>query len=260
MTEIKISNPFNAPVFHEETVTSTMDISRKLQAQGKPHGTVITADFQENGRGRIRGRSWEMQRGKSLSFTILLRYQSVEKIPVALTLRAGLAAALAIENKTQKGFAQCSVKIKWPNDIMINSKKLAGILCEADGGNVYLGIGINIFQKEFPSHLKEKAASIANSVNIIPENSVYEDNYRYILLEAILLQLYNELDTPLGEDWKTRLEKMFYKKDENVVFINGAADSGKEVKGILKGINNDGALLIENDGKVLSFITGELRL
>ncbi|MCL2184807.1 MAG: biotin--[acetyl-CoA-carboxylase] ligase [Treponema sp.] len=252
MIDLKINNPFNAPVFHEETVTSTMDISRKLQAQGQPHGTVITSDFQENGRGRIRGRLWEMQKGESLPFTVLFRFQSAEKIPSALTLRAGLAVALAIENSYASLLDL--VKIKWPNDILINSKKIAGILCEAQSGNVHLGIGINTAQKEFPSHLKEKAASLALCANI---NIAYND--RFILLEKILLQLYNELETPLGEDWRARLEKRLFKKDENVIFIDGEADSGKEVKGILKGINNDGALIIETNGKIFSFITGELR-
>jgi len=250
MTELKIANPFNAPVFYEETVSSTMDISRQLQAKGQPHGTVITADFQENGRGRIRGRSWEMQRGEGLSFTVLFRFQSTEKIPAALTLRAGLAAAFAVESTVN-----CPVKIKWPNDLMINSKKISGILCEADGGNVHLGIGINVSQREFPSYLKEKAISIVNSAN----NNL-ADNYRYVLLETILLQLYNELETSLGENWRMHLEERLYKKGEKVIFINGEADSGREVKGILKGIDNDGALLIETDGKVLPYITGELKI
>lgn len=243
-----IKNPFNAPVYHMQAVSSTMDISRLLAKEGAMHGTVITADFQEAGRGRILGRSWEMQEG-SLPFTILLRFQD---IPSALTLRAGLAVTHAIEDfaPALKG----SVFVKWPNDIMIGSKKTAGILCEADysaGFEVHLGIGINMIQKEFPAHLQKKATSLALAAG--------EIGGRFALLEKILAHLYNELN---ATDWKTRLEKRLYKKDESVLFIEGAADSGREVRGRLAGIGEGGELLIlpDGDGDVLSFVSGELVL
>jgi BirA family biotin operon repressor/biotin-[acetyl-CoA-carboxylase] ligase len=266
MTVLKIRNPFNAPVYCEETVSSTMDISRKLARENSPHGTVILADFQEAGRGRIHGRLWEMERGKNLSFTILLRYPDIEDIPSALTLRAGLAVCLAIED-----FAPCLqglCLVKWPNDILIKStnsgsyKKAVGILCEAEDGNVHLGIGINVSQKEFPVHLREKAVSIA----LAAERDISQDE-RFMLLEKILSRLYNELDAAqCGEagnstkNWKHRLEQKLYKKDEQVLFIEGIADSGKEVRGCLTGITDTGELLIIPNGekKEKSFIAGEL--
>ena len=121
MVTLKIDNPFNAPVFHEDTVTSTMAVSRELASDGSVHGTVIMADFQSAGRGRIQNRTWEMESKMSLPFTLLLRFPAIEEIPSALTLRAGLAASLAIEDFAPplKG----SVFVKWPNDIMIGSKK-----------------------------------------------------------------------------------------------------------------------------------------
>jgi len=275
MTSLKIRNPFNAPVYYEETVSSTMDVSRKLALgnspcdapYGTPHGTVILADFQEAGRGRKRDRRWEMERGANLSFTILLRFSAVESIPPALTLRAGLAVCLAIED-----FAPClqgSCSVKWPNDILIKSvhgegyKKAVGILCEADGGNVHLGIGINAAQKEFPSHLREKATSIT----LAADRDISQDE-RYVLLEKILSRLYGELgaaqkgeaENIANKNLKTRLEQKLYKINEQVLFIEGAAGSGKEVKGRLAGIAEGGELLIvpngEEHGK--SFVTGEL--
>jgi len=274
MTVLKIRNPFNAPVYHEETVSSTMDISRKLAREDSPHGTVILADFQENGRGRKQNRHWEMKRGENLSFTILLKFSGIEEIPSALTLRAGLAVSFAIED-----FAPClkgSCFIKWPNDILIKSvrgdknrgdnsgegyKKAVGILCEADGGNVHLGIGINVAQKEFPPHLREKAVSIA----LAAEKDISQEE-RYVLLEKILLRLYDELnaakntEAEISSRWKPRLEQRLYKKDEQITFIEGAADSGKKVKGKLVGISDIGELLIVPNGeeKARPFITGEL--
>jgi BirA family biotin operon repressor/biotin-[acetyl-CoA-carboxylase] ligase len=241
---MEIANPFNAPVYCEKTVTSTMDVSRKLAGQSSAHGTVITADFQSKGKGRISGRSWEMKEGEGLPFTILLRYGRNENIPQAITLRTGLAVAAAIEDFAP--VLQGRVKVKWPNDIMIDGKKAAGILCEAADGNVHAGIGINFAQKDFPAPLKQKATSIALSAE-----SDFTSEQRFVLLEKILSRLYGELN---AKDWKERLQLRLYKKDEQVMFIEGVADSGKEIKGLLSGINEDGALLIDN----IPYITGEL--
>jgi len=257
MTDLKIRNPFNAPIYYEETVSSTMDISRKLAQENSPHGTVILADFQSAGRGRKQDRRWEMERGENLSFTILLKFSCFEDIPSALTLRAGLAVCIAIEDFAPS--LQGSCLVKWPNDILIKSangegyKKAVGILCEADGGNVHLGIGINAAQKEFPSHLKEKAVSIA----LAAERNISQEE-RYTLLENILSRLYTELNA--ANDWKGRLEQKLYKKNEQVLFIEGAADSGKEVKGVLAGITDTGEVLIvpDGEGQARPFITGEL--
>jgi len=257
MTTLNIRNPFNAPVYYEETVSSTMDISRKMTQENSPHGSVILADFQSAGRGRKQDRRWEMECGENLSFTVLLKFSGIEDIPSALTLRAGLAVCLAIEDFAPRLKGLCLVK--WPNDILIKSprgegyKKAVGILCEADGGNVHLGIGINTAQKEFPSHLREKAVSIA----LAAERDISQDE-RYALLETVLSSLFNELSA--ANNWKQRLEQKLYKKNEQVLFIEGAAGSGKEVRGVLTGITDIGELLIVPDGetKPCRFVTGEL--
>jgi BirA family biotin operon repressor/biotin-[acetyl-CoA-carboxylase] ligase len=250
LTSLRINNPFNAPVYHRETVSSTMDVSRELASAGEPHGTVIAADFQEAGRGRIRGRLWEMEGKKSLPFTILLRYPRIEDIPPALTLRVGLAVVSAIEDFAPS--LQGIVQIKWPNDIMIDGKKAAGIACEADGGNVCVGVGINMAQKEFPEHLRKKATSIALAVS-----GIFTDDGRFCLLEKTLACLYDELQSA---DWRRRLEKRLYKKGEQVVFIEGAADSEKKITGTLAGIAENGELLIipEKETQARSFVSGEL--
>jgi len=253
MTRLEVRSPFNAPVFFEETVSSTMDVSRQLAAGGEPHGTVITADFQTAGRGRGQNRLWEMDRGLNLSFTIILRYSGLEKIPPALTLRAGLAVSLAIEDFAPSLCGK--VLVKWPNDVMLGCKKAVGIICEADGGNAHLGIGVNVAQKEFPAHLKEKATSIASAAGM---DITHID--RFLLLEKILLRLYDELETAAGEDWKPRLENRLYKKNENVLFLDGEADSGKEIKGQLAGIGENGELLVKPEGetKMRQLVTGEI--
>ena len=261
MRQLAVYNPFNAPVYHEDTVDSTMEFSRILAQRGEPHGTVIAADFQKAGRGRLRGRSWDMERGANLAFTILLRFPGIENIPPALTLRTGLAVSYAIED-----FAPAlagNVLIKWPNDIYIQktvAKKAVGILAEADGGTVHIGIGVNVAQQQFPDSLRDKATSIGLAMGVAVGGE------RFTLLEKILVRLHAEIEASDGgalrSAWRERIEERLYQKGKQVCFAEGPADSGKIVTGLLAGIGPGGELLItpsgRPDGETLSFNTGEL--
>jgi len=262
MKPLSIYNPFNAPVYHEDTVDSTMEVSRALARNGAPHGTVIAADFQSAGRGRLRERAWHAERGINLAFTILLRFSGVEGIPPALTLRTGLAVSLAIEDFAP-ALAGC-VLIKWPNDIFIAQPsavgKAAGILTEADGGDARIGIGVNVGQKRFPDFLRGRAASIGLALN-----REIADGERYELLEKILTRLHAEIETSsrgAANDWRGRIEARLYQKGRPVCFVEGPAGSEKTVTGVLSGIGPGGELLLTPDGgsETLSFTTGELRL
>ena len=254
MRRLSLYNPFNAPVYHEDTVDSTMEVSRALARNGEPHGAVIAADFQSAGRGRLRGRAWQMDRGVNLAFTVLLCFPGIESIPAALTLRTGLAVSLAIED-----FAPAlagNVFIKWPNDVLIGKAKVVGILAEADGGNVHIGIGVNVAQKHFPESLRDKATSIS-----IAARREIADGERYALLEKILMRLHAEVGGH-ADDWRERIETRLYLKGRPVCFAEGPADSGKTVTGILSGIGPGGELLLLPDGgaEITAFTTGELRL
>ena len=273
MKILNINNPFNAPVYHEEIVSSTSDVSRSLAGEGKPHGTVITADFQEAGRGRA-ARPWTSDPGKNLLFTVLLRYGDSSSIPKALTLRTGLAVSLAIEDLVPSLFNQVSVK--WPNDIMIGDRKTAGILTEWDGTTAYIGVGVNVSQRDFPGEYKTKAGSIIQAFPDLGENT------RFVLLEDILSRFYAEIETP-GSDasrearswreiwrehrrevwrdrWRERLEERLYKRGETVSFLPGAADSGNAIEGTLSGLGPEGELLIIPVGeeKERAYTSGEL--
>jgi len=256
MRQLPVSNPFNAPVYHEDTVDTTMEVSRALARDGAPHGTVIAADFQSAGRGRLKERAWNMEKGTNLAFTILLRFPGIEGIPQALTLRTGLAVSLAIED-----FAPAlagSVFIKWPNDVLIGNKKAVGILAEADGGNVHIGIGVNVGQQQFPDFLRDKATSIS-----IAAGREIAEGERYALLENILKRLHDGLAaSDEADDWRERIEARLYQKGRYVNFAAGPADSSQIVTGTFSGLGPDGELLLLPDGeaKPLAFTTGELRL
>jgi BirA family biotin operon repressor/biotin-[acetyl-CoA-carboxylase] ligase len=257
-----IRNLFGMPVYYLERVSSTMDEARVLARQGAGCGTVVVADFQEAGRGRIPGRPWLAEAGKNLFFTVLLRYADFSVVPKAITLKTGLAVSEAISDfmvpflKEGALLQEKVVRVKWPNDVMIGAKKAAGILTEGDGKTVFIGIGVNVCQTHFPEELQQKATSIAltTSVPLGPDA-------RFTLLEAILDRLFRELNAPNSTNqWQPRLANRLYRLGEQVRFLSGGADSGVVVEGQLIGIGQSGELLITPRGSTepFSFITGEL--
>jgi BirA family biotin operon repressor/biotin-[acetyl-CoA-carboxylase] ligase len=256
---LSLRNPFGAPVYYWERLSSTMDESRRLASQGAPHGTVVAAGVQDSGRGR-KSRPWSAPPGESLLFTILLRYPPAA-LPPALTLRAGLALALAVED-----FAPAlkdRLLVKWPNDLMIASRKAAGVLTEGDDEAIYVGMGVNVFQSEFPKPFRAKAVSIGLALET-PLPGEEEGESRFLLLERILSRLYRELPAPAGPAgepaWRKRLEERLYRRGEAVRFISGEAGSGRVVEGVLEGIGPGGELLIRTreGAEPEAFITGEL--
>ncbi|MDR0562761.1 MAG: biotin--[acetyl-CoA-carboxylase] ligase [Spirochaetaceae bacterium] len=255
MKTLVLANPFAAPVFHAETLSSTMDAARALAFEGKPHGTVITADFQTAGRGRI-GRSWQSQRGENLFFTILLRYDYTA-IPTALPLKAGLAVSLAVEDflRSREPAFEETPQVKWPNDIMLGGRKAVGILAEGDGKTVYIGIGVNLGQREFPEDLRNKAVSLALACE-----KVFSTEDRFPLLEKILVRFFEILADPVEDQWRRRLLERLYLRNQPVRFIPGGADSAASVYGVLHGVGTLGELLLIPRGgtEPVSFVTGEL--
>jgi BirA family biotin operon repressor/biotin-[acetyl-CoA-carboxylase] ligase len=270
MNFLSVVNPWDVPLYYHETLSSTMDEARVRAAQGAPHGTVVVADYQETGRGRA-GRSWNAERGKNLFFTVLLRYQDISSFPQALTLRTGLAVSLAIEDYAS--LLSGAVLVKWPNDVMIDARKVAGILTETDGKTISIGIGVNVAQDAFPDDLVAKAGSILQAVRArslrgfapkevpqAPGGGLDLAADRASLLERILARLHGELSSAVP--WRGRLEERLYLKGRPVRFIAGGVDSGRTVDGILAGLGAGGELLIAPEGKTApeAYVTGELRV
>ena len=148
---------FGAPHRHYRRTESTNDRARELAAAGAPHGTVVTASEQTAGRGR-QGRTWTAPPGKALLYSAILR--PLEEHHLALPLAVPLAVCAAAE-ELRPG-SEC--RVKWPNDIWLEKRKLAGILIEArpQDGWAVIGIGLNlsIATEEFPPELRETATSL----------------------------------------------------------------------------------------------------
>jgi len=129
---------FGDPYLYATELTSTQDV---LVGSDHPHGAVAVAEHQTAGRGRS-GRSWDDAPSKGLLFSILLRAPEGAALP-QLSLVVGLAVATAIENE-----AGVRAGVKWPNDVLVDGRKVAGILLEASGSVVVCGVGINVNQEE----------------------------------------------------------------------------------------------------------------
>lgn len=146
--------------YHAE-IDSTNLRARKLAAQGAPEGTVVIAERQTNGRGRL-GRNWSSQSGLGLWFSLILRPQvSVSDLGI-VTILTAVSLTRAIRKATG-----IQVQVKWPNDLLYQGCKLAGILAELNGemdrvNYLILGIGLNVNHEtaDFPEELREKATSL----------------------------------------------------------------------------------------------------
>ncbi|MDR2865538.1 MAG: biotin--[acetyl-CoA-carboxylase] ligase [Spirochaetaceae bacterium] len=257
---IDVENPWGAPLHHIESCDSTMEEARLLEKDNAPTGSLVIADFQRCGRGRIKQRVWEGKNGESLLCTILLRYHNFDEFPEAITLRCGLAIVKALESVNAHlapGHVQPVISIKWPNDVMVNNKKISGILTESDGKNIFIGIGINILQNSFRDY--------PGATSIMMEwgnNGEAPANIRPVLLEEILKALYYELNDEKARcSWRSRLDQKLFMKNKDVLFIEGQADSGRKIQGKLCGLSEQGGLLIvpENADIPCECITGELQ-
>ncbi len=153
----KSSTRFGSPHRHFASVGSTNTVARELAAAGAPHGTVVTAAEQTAGRGR-QGRSWTAPPGSALLYSAILRPLEPRHsiLPLAVPL-----AVCEVAERLRPGI-ECQVK--WPNDVHLEGRKLAGILIEArpQDGWAVIGVGLNltIAPSEFPEELRERATSL----------------------------------------------------------------------------------------------------
>jgi BirA family biotin operon repressor/biotin-[acetyl-CoA-carboxylase] ligase len=272
---LSIRSPFGGPVYHVERTGSTMEDAKRFADEGAPDGTVIVADYQEQGRGRFAERPWVSGAGESLLFTIFFRYGDFSRMPEALTLRTGLALAEAVD-----GFIEPEkTAVKWPNDVMADGKKLAGILTEGVSNAVFIGVGVNVFQRRFPASPGfARATSIALVTPIEPatgnagsregvsgygteDRADARNAIRFLLLEKILAELDGELNSEsCARTWRERLEERLYLLGREIIFAPGGRGTEDVVRGVIKGIGGGGELLLRTASGEEKFISGEIRL
>lgn len=236
--------------YHKDITDSTSLDIKKLADGGSTEGTVVCADMQTAGRGR-RGRNWQSNAGDNLLFSILLRPQMQPEKAPQITLLMALAVTKVL--RECHGF---DAKIKWPNDVVVNGKKVCGILTEMymDGGridSVIVGTGINVNQKEIPEELTESATALCLQKGM--------DFNREEILNDILIVFEEYYEEFLQ---KNTLQQFSNRYNEWLVSLNTEVrvlDPQGEYSGIAKGINESGELLVEvSDGKIEAVYAGEV--
>jgi BirA family biotin operon repressor/biotin-[acetyl-CoA-carboxylase] ligase len=156
------SRRFRGPVYYLEITASTNDLAKTLGAEGAPEGTLVVAEAQTAGRGRL-GRNWLSPPGVGLYVSLLLRPPLPCRDLPPLTLTAAVAVVRALTRITG-----VTPGIKWPNDLLLSGKKIGGILTElkTDGDRPYVvvGLGLNVNTREFPPELEGRATSLAREL------------------------------------------------------------------------------------------------
>ena len=236
------------PIVYLARAPSTQDIAREEAQRGAPEGLAVLAEEQTAGRGRL-GRSWESPAGTNLYVTLVLRPQ-VEALR-SLSIVTPLAVAQAVEETT--GLA---ARIKWPNDVLIAGRKLAGILIETEIAGqsvkyalVGIGLNVNLDVERIP-----EIAEIATSLK--------RETGREVAREEVLAALLNHFEAlylearrgrPPLEGWKSRLETLGQR-----VRVTSA---GSVEEGVAEDVDAEGSLLLRrDDGTRVTIPAGEVTL
>ena len=238
--------PWPAPVEHHDTLSSTNDRLKELARDGAPAWTVVLADEQTAGRGR-HGRVWTSPRG-GLYLSVLLRpaFASAALLPLA----AGVAVAEAL------GHFGVRAELKWPNDVLSEGRKLAGILAEASSSAfslewVVLGIGANLDEGVLPAEVRGRAAALSVDGG--------GSSVRAALAATVLVRLtvwYDALEkreASVVAAWRERSVPWWGEPVE-------VSAGDRVLRGRARAVDERGALLIElADGATVSVLAGEAR-
>lgn len=238
-------------VYFFESVTSTQKVAKEYAMNGAKHGTLIVADEQTEGRGRM-VRKWYSPKGTGIWASFILRPDIQIQHAPQLTLLSAVAVVQAIKKVTH-----ITPEIKWPNDILISGRKVCGILTELQAEedriqSVILGIGINVNQdkNDFSAEIIKKATSLKIELGKTVNRSSLIQSLCYYIEQ--LLHLYiSEGFTPIKSLWETYAVSI------------GKRISARTVKGtfdgVALGINNEGVLLLKQDnGEIVEIISADI--
>lgn len=238
--------------YYFEETDSTNTQAKKLALKGAAHGSLVLANQQTAGKGR-RGRMWESPRDSGIFMTFLLRPQiEMEKISM-LTLVAALAISKAVEEVCG---CEWNCQIKWPNDLVMNRKKICGILTEmgTEGSKlqyVVVGIGINVAQQQFPEELKETATSLCQQT-------------QRPIVRAKLVEAAVRAFRQFYEQWEKQGDLSLLRKEYEAKLVNRnrevlVLDPKGNYTGTALGITDTGELLVcTKEGETCEVRSGEV--
>jgi BirA family biotin operon repressor/biotin-[acetyl-CoA-carboxylase] ligase len=246
---------FGQPIRHLEVTGSTNDEAQRWALEGAPHGAVVRADEQTQGRGR-QGRDWCSPAGLGLYLSLILRPDiALAQVP-QLTMLTALGAARTIESETN-----LPANVKWPNDIILRGRKIGGVLSEArpreenpqrvEYAIVGIGLNVNFAREDLPRDVK------------IAATSLYMETGHVRLLEDVISSLLRETETVYNEyscgDWQ-ELRAEFARRDilqGQTVRVEAA---GETYRGEANGIDDDGTLLVRTSAGVRRVVAGDVLL
>ena len=234
----------------ESTLDSTNSALRRVDVEDQ-HATVILAEYQSSGRGR-RGRQWCSPYARNIYLSIGWKFENALSELGCLSLVVALAAAKALSRAGAKGH-----RVKWPNDLLLDDRKLCGCLVEVQGDSqgpchAVLGVGINVHMpaSELTAAIDQPWTDLHSQIPVVSRNALAS-----LLLEELMTGL--ELFSGQGfEPFKDYWEQMDGLKGQDVEVL-----AGKSVlQGKAAGINETGALLLDTDEEILSLYSGEVSL
>src|ERR1051326_252991 len=239
-------------LFHFYSVDSTNAFASRLLAHGRkvPEGAVIIAESQTAGRGRL-GRSWHSEREAGLYFSIIL----FPKVPPSLAPLFTLATAVAMHNAVER-YTGLDIDIKWPNDLLVGSKKFCGILSEIQAEvdllqNMIIGVGVNVNQEALPPDISGRATSLRIASGRIQSRI------------EILLEFFEGFETIYLDFERKGPRSIIDQWTRHSSFGNGRRieihDGVRKIAGVTRGLNALGALRIEQrSGRLEEVYSGDV--
>lgn len=223
------------------SLTSTQDRARELAAAGASHGTAIFAEAQTAGRGR-HGRVWDSAPGLGLWCSVIVRSTWPRDRDVGLTAAAACAVADVLERE-----GALRPRLRWPNDVLIGEKKVAGVLVEVTGGagtdrTAIIGIGLNSGHRasDLPAALRGEATSIRRETRRLPDRAALA-RALLVALEHLLDDLAGRRPPALAESWRRRLSL----EGRTVVYASG----GEERSGVVESVDLFRGLRVVESGR-----------
>ncbi len=246
-------------IYYEEKVDSTNTLARELSIKGVKNGSVVISDYQEKGRGR-NGKIWTSPCGCNIYMSIILKPKFSPEVAQGMTILAAVSVADAIAE-----VVSLKPQIKWPNDILIDSKKVSGILTEMSTQNmiiehIIVGIGINVNAEE--NDIEDGIKNIATSLLI---ESKKTDGFTGLLnRNKLITSILNKFDKYYEMFLSTGLSSVlqYYQKYFNMIGKEIEINiKDKRVKGQVVGIDSKGALLLKTgENELEKVVSGEIYL
>ncbi len=241
---------FGNKIFTFQSIDSTNNCAKAVANIGAAEGVVVIAEEQTAGKGRL-GRSWQANPEENLTFSIVLRPKISPEAVNLLPLYVAVAVAQAIERATA-----LKVECKWPNDLLIGKRKVAGILIEGSIQQgileyVVVGLGINVNQTKFPSDLMQKATSLKLETG--------QEIDRVQLFRHILSSFESSYTNSLRNGFESTIPTWLTRSTMlNKPIV--VSQQGNIINGVVKGLSKDGGIVLQTNGSEKTLFAGDVTI